>query len=49
MMGWRLFLYGAWCLGIVGSFLTASVVGYSPFADGGRSALRTAAYGPTHK
>jgi len=49
-MGWRIFLYGLWCLGILGSYLAASVVGYSPFADGGRSAFRSGAYyGPTHK
>ncbi|WP_380875245.1 hypothetical protein ACFB49_03890 [Sphingomonas sp. DBB INV C78] len=48
-MGWRTFLYGLWCLGIVGAYLAAAVVGYSPFADGGRSAVRSAMYGPTHK
>lgn len=48
-MGWRIFLYGLWCLGIVGAYLSAAVVGYSPFADGGRPLLRTAVFGPTHK
>lgn len=43
------FFYGAWSLGIVSLFLGASVYGYSPFADGGRSAVRSGLYGPTHK
>jgi len=45
------FLYGLWCLGIIGVFLAASVYGYSPFANGGRAAPRVGGgyYGPTHK
>jgi hypothetical protein len=43
------FLYGAWSLGIVGLFLASAFYGYSPFADGGRSAIRSGVYGPTHK
>lgn len=43
------FLYGLWSLTIGGVFLAATVNGYSPFADGGRSPLRTGVYGPTHK
>jgi len=43
------FLYGLWCLAIVGLFLGASVYGYSPFANGGRSAIRSGVYGPSHK
>jgi len=42
------FLYGFWCLGIIGLFLAAASQGYSPFADGGRVAA-VRAYGPTHK
>lgn len=44
------FLYGLWSLLIVALFLYASVVGYSPFADGGRAAPRGGFYaGPNHK
>ena len=46
------FLYGLWCLGIVGAFSAASVYGYSPFANGGKVAARGVGggyYGPTHK
>lgn len=45
------FLYGLWSLGIIGSFMMASSYGYSPFADGGRSAVRAGGIytGPTHK
>lgn len=43
------FVYGLWCLGIIGLFLTASVRGYSPFADGRRAPLVGGVYGPSHK
>jgi hypothetical protein len=43
------FLYGLWCLGIIGLSLTATAYGYSPFADGGGMTHRTSFYGPTHK
>lgn len=43
------FLYGLWSLGVIGLFLVTSFYGYSPFADGGRSAIRSGIYGPTHK
>ena len=43
------FLYGLWCLGMVGLFLGGIAYAYSPFADGGRVAPRAGAYGPTHK
>lgn len=46
-------LYGLWCLGVIGLFLTASVRGYSPFADGRRAATGPGGViyggGPTHK
>lgn len=42
------FLYALWCLMVIGLFLAASSQGYSPFADGGRSAA-VRSYGPTHK
>lgn len=34
------FLYALWCLGVLGLYLTAAAQGYSPFADGGRTADR---------
>jgi len=43
------FLYGVWSLAIVGVFLAASIFGYSPFADGGRSPVVAGVYGPSHK
>ncbi|MBA4755408.1 MAG: hypothetical protein H2050_11310 [Sphingobium sp.] len=43
------FLYALWCLGVLGLYLTAAAQGYSPFADGGRTAGAARAYGPTHK
>jgi len=55
-MNWRLFAYGFWCLAIVSGYVGAASYGYSPFADGGRSAFRTGGvggvggyYGPAHK
>lgn len=43
------FLYAFWCLGVIGLYLIAAGQGYSPFADGGRTAAIHGAYGPTHK
>lgn len=43
------FFSGAWSLAVVGLFLLASIYGYSPFADGGRSAAVAGVYGPSHK
>ncbi|EQB29683.1 hypothetical protein [Sphingobium ummariense] len=43
------FLYALWCLGVLGLYLAAASQGYSPFADGGRTAGAARAYGPTHK
>lgn len=50
-MNTRLFLYGAWCLAILGGFVMAANAGYSPFADGRRAPMRAGGgyYGPTHK
>ena len=42
-------LYAAFCLGVVGLFLFASMNGFSPFADGGTRSFVHTAYGPTHK
>ena len=33
-----IFLFGAWCLLVTGGFAYASFAGYSPFADGARTA-----------
>ena len=47
-MNTRAFLYGLWCLGILGLSVVSSFYGYSPFADGnGRQ--QPGIYGPTHK
>lgn len=43
------FLYALWCLGVLGLYLAAASQGYSPLADGGRTASGYRAYGPTHK
>ncbi|WP_196221840.1 hypothetical protein [Sphingobium sp. CAP-1] len=43
------FLYALWCLGVIALYLAAASQGYSPFADGGRTAGAARAYGPTHK
>ncbi|MFC3441172.1 hypothetical protein ACFOKF_08170 [Sphingobium rhizovicinum] len=43
------FLYALWCLGVLALYLAAAAQGYSPFADGGRTAGAYRAYGPTHK
>ena len=48
-MSGRTFLYGLWCLGVVGLFMVSGVFAWSPFADGGRSGPRSGFYGPTHK
>jgi len=48
-MSRSIFLYALWCLGVLGLFLAASSQGYSPFADGARSAAVHGAYGPNHK
>lgn len=36
-MNGRAFLYGLWCLGVVGLFMTSSMFAWSPFAEGGRA------------
>lgn len=43
------FFFGLWCLFIAALFIMAGILGYSPFAQGGRTAARAGAYGPTHK
>ncbi len=48
-MSRRLFLYALWCLAVTGGFLASGFYAWSPFADGGRAAVRAGAYGPTHK
>jgi hypothetical protein len=48
-MDTRNLFYSVWSGGIGALFLAATVFGYSPFADGGRSAARAGIYGPTHK
>jgi hypothetical protein len=44
-----IFLYAAWCLGVVGLFLGSAIYAYSPFADGGRAPRGAGIYGPVHK
>jgi hypothetical protein len=48
-MSVRFFLYGLWCLTILGLFVLSGIFAWSPFADGGRAARPTGIYGPTHK
>ena len=43
------FLYALWCMAVLGLYLFAASRGYSPFADGGRTAGAYRAYGPHHK
>lgn len=43
------FLYGLWCLGVLGLYLACASQGYSPFADGARTSAVHGAYGPNHK
>lgn len=43
------FFFGLWCLCVAALFIVTAIFGYSPFAQGGRSAARVGAYGPTHK
>ena len=43
------FYYALWSLLIAGLFTGATFYGYSPFADGGRTAPGAGLYGPTHK
>lgn len=44
-------LYALFCLGVVALYLLTARAGYSPFADGGRSAFFYArgGVGPQHK
>lgn len=48
-MSTKIFVYALWCMAAVGLFLVSGMFSYSPFADGGRSAVRGGIYGPTHK
>lgn len=52
-MNGRVFLYGLWCLGVVGLFMTSSMFAWSPFAEGGKArpigGIGGGYYGPTHK
>jgi len=48
-MEMRSLVYSLWCLGIGGLFFGSMMFAYSPFADGGRAAVRPGVYGPTHK
>ncbi len=43
------FLYGLWCLGVLALYVAAASQGYSPFADGARTAAYIRAAGPNHK
>jgi len=47
-MSTRSFLFGAWCLALVGGNVVSSYYAWSPFADGKRD-NRAGFYGPTHK
>jgi hypothetical protein len=47
-MNAKIFLYGLWCLGIVGTSLVTSYYAWSPFSDGG-TRTRAGFYGPSHK
>ena len=44
-------LYALFCLAVVALYFFAARAGYSPFADGGRSAFfyTRGGYGPQHK
>jgi len=43
------FLFGLFCVAVVGLFGWATADGYSPFADGGGRIFVHGPYGPTHK
>lgn len=44
------FFYALWSAGIVGLFLYAAIIGYSPFASAnGRPTGGSGFYGPRHK
>jgi hypothetical protein len=43
------FLFALWSLGVVALFMLSGIYAWSPFAEGGRAAVRPGIYGPTHK
>lgn len=42
-------LYAVFCLGVIALFTSATMNGFSPFADGGARGIVRTAVGPTHK